>query len=122
MLDQFQPHATIAVSDMERAKAWYADKLGMTPTSEDLAGAWYDCGGGQFLLFSTPMAGTAKNTVMEWTVDDVMSEVASLKSKGVTFDTFEMEGITWDNGVASMGEHKGAWFKDSEGNVLAIGD
>ena len=68
------------------------------------------------------MAGTAKNTVMEWTVDDVVSEVANLTSKGVTFDTFEMEGITWDNGVASMGEHKGAWFKDSEGNVLAIGD
>jgi catechol 2,3-dioxygenase-like lactoylglutathione lyase family enzyme len=122
MLDQFQPHATIAVSDIERAKGWYADKLGMTPTSEDAVGAWYDCGGGQFLLFPTPMAGTAKNTVMEWTVDDVMSEVASLTSKGVIFDTFEMEGITWDNGVASMGEHKGAWFKDSEGNVLAIGD
>jgi len=52
----------------------------------------------------------------------VVSEVANLTSKGVTFDTFEMEGITWDNGVASMGEHKGAWFKDSEGNVLAIGD
>jgi catechol 2,3-dioxygenase-like lactoylglutathione lyase family enzyme len=122
MLDQFQPHATIAVSDLERAKGWYADKLGMTPTSEDMVGAWYDCGSGQFLLFPTPMAGTAKNTVMEWTVDDVVSEVANLTSKGVMFDTFEMEGITWDNGVASMGEHKGAWFKDSEGNVLAIGD
>ena len=122
MLDQFQPHATIAVSDLERAKGWYADKLGMKPTSEDMVGAWYDCAGGQFLLFPTPMAGTAKNTVMEWTVDDVVSEVATLTSKGVTFDTFEMEGITWDNGVASMGEHKGAWFKDSEGNVLAIGD
>jgi catechol 2,3-dioxygenase-like lactoylglutathione lyase family enzyme len=122
MLDQFQPHATIAVSDLERAKGWYADKLGMMPTSEDMVGAWYDCAGGQFLLFPTPMAGTAKNTVMEWTVDDVVGEVANLTSKGVTFDTFEMEGITWDNGVASMGEHKGAWFKDSEGNVLAIGD
>ncbi len=122
MLNQFQPHTTIAASDIERAKAWYADKLGMKPTSEDMVGAWYDCAGAQFLLFPTPMAGTAKNTVMEWTVDDVMGEVANLKSKGVTFDTFEMEGITWDNDVATMGEHKGAWFKDSEGNVLALGD
>ena len=77
--------------------------LGMKPTSEDMVGAWYDTDSSQSLLFPTPMAGTAKNTVMEWTVDDVVSEVANLTSKGVTFDTFEMEGITWDNGVASMG-------------------
>ena len=73
-----------------------------------------------FALFPTPYAGTAKNTVMEWTVDDVGKVVEDLKGRGVTFDTFEMEGISWDGEIATMGDHKGAWFKDSEGNVLAI--
>jgi catechol 2,3-dioxygenase-like lactoylglutathione lyase family enzyme len=120
MLDRYKPHTTIAVSDLERAKAWYADKLELDPVSEDIAGAWYDSGGVEFLLFSTPYAGTAQNTVMEWTVDDAMAVVDHLKSRGVVFDTFEMEGVTWEGDVATMGGHKSAWFKDSEGNILAI--
>ena len=120
MLDQFKAHTTLAVSDMERAKAWYGDKLGMNPTSEDVGGAWYESGGVTFSLFPTPFAGTAQNTVMEWTVDDVEKEVGELKGRGVTFDTFDMEGVEWRDDVAVMGGVKAAWFKDSEGNILAI--
>lgn len=120
MLDRYAPHTTIAVSDMERAKAWYAEKLDMKPVEEDEGGAWYECGGGKFALFPTPYAGTAQNTVMEWSVDDVRSVVDWLKGRGVTFDTFEMEGIEWDGDIATMGGTEGAWFKDSEGNTLAI--
>jgi catechol 2,3-dioxygenase-like lactoylglutathione lyase family enzyme len=120
MLDQFQPHATIAVSDLERAKTWYRDKLGLEPTSEDMGGLYYEYAGGRFALFPTPFAGTAKNTVMEWTVDDVEKIVGELKARGVTFDTFEMEGIGWNGEIATMGGHKGAWFRDSEGNTLAL--
>ena len=85
-----------------------------------MGGAGYECAGTTVALFPTPYAGTAKNTVMEWTVDDVGKVVEDLKGRGVTFDTFEMEGISWDGEIATMGDHKGAWFKDSEGNVLAI--
>jgi len=120
MLDRFQPHTTIAVSDIERAKAWYAEKLDMKPVEEDMGGAWYDCAGGRFALFPSEYAGTAKNTVMEWTVDDAEAVVAWLKDRDVTFETFEMEGVTWRGDVAEMGGHKGAWFKDSEGNILAV--
>ena len=120
MLDQFSPRTTLAVTDLERAKDWYADKLGLRPTSEFLSGLTYECGGGSFALFPTPYAGTAQNTVMEWAVDDIESEVAELKSRGVTFDTFEMEGVEWSSEIATMAGHKGAWFKDSEGNILAI--
>ncbi len=120
MLDQFQPHATLAVSDMERAKAWYAEKLDLKPTEEDQGGAWYECAGTNFLLFPTPYAGSAKNTVMEWTVDDVDKVAQDMKGRGVSFDTFEMEGVEWNGEIAVMGEHKAAWFKDSEGNILAI--
>ena len=122
MLDQFKPHATLAVSDMERAKAWYAEKLGLKPVAEDMVGATYETGGTQFMLFPTSYAGTAKNTVMEWTVDDVAKTAEHLKDQGVVFDTFEMEGVTWEGDVALMGGRKGAWFKDSEGNILAIGE
>ena len=120
MLDQFPAHTTIAVADLERAKTWYSEKLDLRPTEEDPGGTWYETGGSTFSLFPTPFAGTAKNTVMEWTVDDVDKVVTELKGRGVAFDTFEMEGITWEGEVASMGEHKAAWFKDSEGNILAI--
>lgn len=57
---------------------------------------------------------------MEWTVDDVEEEVTELKGRGVSFDTFEMEGIEWSGDIATMGDSKAAWFKDSEGNILAI--
>jgi hypothetical protein len=80
----------------------------------------YETGGGRFALFPTPYAGTAQNTVMEWTVDDAVAVVEYLKGRGVVFDTFEMEGVVWDGDVASMGGRKGAWFKDSEGNILAL--
>lgn len=120
MLDQFQPHTTVAVADLERAKTWYREKLGLEPTAEDVGGAWFECSGGKFLLFPTPFAGTAQNTVMEWTVDDVVKVVGGLRSRGVAFDTFEMEGVDWDGDIAMMGSHKGAWFKDSEGNILAL--
>jgi catechol 2,3-dioxygenase-like lactoylglutathione lyase family enzyme len=120
MLDQYAPHTTLPVSDMERAKTWYAEKLGLKPVSEDPGGSWYESGGVSFALFPTSHAGTARNTAMEWSVDDVRKVVDHLKEQGVVFETFEMEGIEWDGEIASMGGYEGAWFKDSEGNTLAI--
>jgi catechol 2,3-dioxygenase-like lactoylglutathione lyase family enzyme len=120
MLSDFPPHATIPVADVERAKAWYRDKLRITPAEEDPGGSWYRSGGVTFALFPTPYAGTAQNTCMEWTVEDVAAEVEELKGRGVRFDHYDMPGVEWDGDVAIMGDYKGAWFKDSEGNILAI--
>ena len=120
MLENYPPHATLPVSDMERAKAWYREKLGLTPKEEGEGGAYYEAGGSRFALFATPYAGTAKNTQMEWSVDDVRAEMAELRKRGVTFDTFEMDGVEWDDGLATMGDYLGAWFKDSEGNTIAL--
>lgn len=120
LLDRFPPHATLPVSDLERAKAWYRDKLGLVPKEEDPGGLYYETGGGMFALFPTPFAGTAKNTAMEWSVDDVSAVVADLKGRGVTFDHYDMPGVEWDGDVAVMGGYKGAWFKDSEGNILSL--
>jgi catechol 2,3-dioxygenase-like lactoylglutathione lyase family enzyme len=122
ILQDCEAHATLPVSDMNRAMTWYREKLGLTPKEEDANGAYYETGGARWALFPTPYAGTAKNTQMEWRVKDARAVVAELKSKGVTFETFEMEGIEWDGDVATMGGYRGAWFKDSEGNTLAIGE
>jgi catechol 2,3-dioxygenase-like lactoylglutathione lyase family enzyme len=120
VLDRYPPYAMLAVSDMDRAKAWYREKLGLVPKEEDPAGAWYEVAGGGFGLFPTPYAGTAKNTVMEWTVDDIEEVVEHLRSRGLTFERFDAPGIEWEGDIASMGTHRAVWFKDSEGNTLSV--
>ncbi len=122
ILQDCEAHATLPASDLERAKTWYREKLGLTPKEEDFMGAYYETGGTTWALFPTPYAGTAKNTQMEFRVPSVREAVQELKSRGVTFDTFEAEGIEWDGEIANMGGYPGAWFRDSEGNTIAIGE
>lgn len=112
---------TIAVADLDRAKAWYADKLDLHPSREDDGGAMYDVAGGQFMLFPTPAAGTAQNTVAGWMVDDVDLAAKQLRERGVDLLTFDADGIEWNDGIAQMptGE-KALWFTDSEGNTLGV--
>ena len=122
ILQECEAHATLPAADLERAKTWYREKLGLTPKEEDMGGAYYETGGTTWGLFPTPFAGTAKNTQMEFRVPSVRDAVDELKAKGVTFETFEAEGVTWDGDIATMGGYLGAWFKDSEGNTLALGE
>ena len=121
MLEKFTVHATLPCSDFDRAKAWYRERLGLTPASEDAGGAYYECGEGtSFGLFPTSYAGTAKNTQMEWSVPDIQAVVDELKASGVTFERFDMPGVEWNGDIATMGPFKGCWFKDSEANTLSI--
>ena len=115
--------ANIPAADLDRARAFYADKLGLEPTSE-IAGEvlmYATEGGTPFSVYRTDFAGTAGHTLAQWHVDDVDAEVRDLQAKGVTFETYDMPGAQWQDGVASMeGMGKAAWFKDSEGNILCI--
>jgi catechol 2,3-dioxygenase-like lactoylglutathione lyase family enzyme len=120
LLDRFPTHTTLPASDLERAKAWYRDKLEMVPKSEDEGGVYYESGGRTFALFPTPYAGTAKNTAMEWSVDDVEAVVAHLKELSVSFDHYDIPGVEWAGDIATMGPFKAAWFKDSEDNILSV--
>lgn len=120
MLGRYPPHATLPAADIDRARAWYAEKLDLNPTSEDAGGMWYESGGVLFAVFPTPHAGSATNTAMEWRVDDVAAVVEWLQGRGIEFETFEMEGFEWDGPIAKMGPARAAWFKDSEGNTLAV--
>ena len=115
--------ANIPASDLDRARAFYADKLGLTPSLEmgGVALIYKTAGGTTFSVYQTEFAGQAGHTIAQWHVDDVEEEVRTLKGKGVTFEHYDLPGVTWNDDVASLeGMGKAAWFKDSEGNVLCI--
>jgi catechol 2,3-dioxygenase-like lactoylglutathione lyase family enzyme len=105
---------------MNRAKQFYAEKLGMNPSDEMLSGLVYQCKDSWFLLF--PSAGTSTGTFTQagWSTDNIEAEVAELKSRGVIFEEYDLPNFKTVNSVATMGSNRGAWFKDSEGNLLGI--
>lgn len=116
---------TIPVADLARAVRWYKDKLGLEPTRQDQnMGAVYrlDDGTG-FLLYPTPTnAGKAPNTLMGFEVPDVVAETAALKKAGVVFENYDMPGLKTVDGIATFGNMHGAWFKDADGNIIALSD
>lgn len=113
---------TLPASDLERAKAWYADKLGLHPVEEEeMAGAWYETGGSRFLVYPSQFAGTNKATAASMVVDDFAAAVARLRERGVTFQEFEFEDFKTVDGVIELPDgRKGSWVFDSEGNILNI--
>jgi catechol 2,3-dioxygenase-like lactoylglutathione lyase family enzyme len=115
--------AMLAASDLDRAKAWYADKLGLEPVHE-FEDVLFTCesGNSQFSVYKTDFAGTAKNTVAIWRVKDVASDVAQLRDRGVVFEEYDMgeDGKTINGIMRNPDGEVVAWFKDSEGNVLAL--
>lgn len=121
MLANYPIHAVLPATDLERAKRFYAEKLGLTPEREDLGGLFYRCGAEtRFLLYPSQGASSGLHTQIGWTVDDIEAEVADLKARGVVFEEYDTPHLKTVNGVATIGPTKAAWFKDSEGNFLAL--
>ena len=111
----------IPVADMARARKFYEGKLGLKPREEYAGGVIYECGNGSWVfMYPSAGAGTSKASTAFWAVDDVAAEVADLKAKGVVFEEYNMPGIKTVNSIATGGGAKTAWFKDSEGNILAV--
>ena len=111
----------IPVADVARARQFYEEKIGLTPKEKYAGGLIYECDGGSWVfMYPSAGAGTSKASTAFWAVDDVVTEVAELKSRGVVFEEYDMPGIKTVNGIASGGGAKTAWFKDTEGNILAI--
>jgi catechol 2,3-dioxygenase-like lactoylglutathione lyase family enzyme len=123
MLTNATVTANMPAADLDRARSFYADKLGLEPVSE-LAGEvlqYRTAGGSSFSVYRTDYAGTAGHTLAQWHVADVEQEVRDLQAKGVRFETYDMPGVRWEGAVAVMeGMGKAAWFTDSEGNILCI--
>jgi predicted enzyme related to lactoylglutathione lyase len=121
MLREHPIHATIPATDLERARAFYADKLGLTPTREDPADLVYETpGGAWFRLYRTPYAGAAQHTIAGWEVEDLEAEVAELKARGAAFQEYHSGQLQTVDGIATIQGGRVAWFKDSEGNILGL--
>jgi catechol 2,3-dioxygenase-like lactoylglutathione lyase family enzyme len=122
MLGEFPMSARIAASDIARAKAWYRDKLGLTPQKEEMGGTalWYRSGQTWFFLYQTESAGTANNTVGGWEVSGIEAVMDDLRSRGVVFEDYDFGEMKTVNGLLSAGDYKACWFKDCEGNVMEL--
>ncbi|WP_445155097.1 VOC family protein [Arthrobacter sp. Hor0625] len=122
MLNNASIMAVLPAKDIDRAKAFYRDKLGVEPSESMEEGTvMYTCGQGtRFLLYQTDNAGTAKNTQMGWETTDLEGEMAELRGRGVVFEDYDFPGLKTENGVATADWGKAAWFLDSEGNIINI--
>lgn len=123
MLKDLDVMPVLPAKDINRARDFYRDKLGLEPaTTVDEDNLVYRCGNGSgFLLYRTDNAGTAKNTQMGWATSDVEREVEELRGRGVVFEEYDFPGLKTENGIATLPDlGKAAWFLDSEGNILNI--
>jgi catechol 2,3-dioxygenase-like lactoylglutathione lyase family enzyme len=121
MLQQSPMFAYLPAIDVKRARQFYEQKLGFRPAREVGGGVVYECAGRTAcFLYPTPNAGTSLASQAFWQVEDVEREVAELRSKGVVFEEYDTPGMKTKNGIAAGGGAKAAWFKDTEGNILAI--
>jgi catechol 2,3-dioxygenase-like lactoylglutathione lyase family enzyme len=120
-LSQFPISARAAAIDLERARHWYAAKLGIEPEHEDPGGVWYRFGGETWLyLYATPAAGTARNTIAGWEVKGIETVMAGLRERGVVFEEYDLGDVPMVDGLADFGGARAAWFKDSEGNTYEL--
>ena len=117
MLADSRVSAVLPVVDLERARKFYEEKLGLR-AGDAPGGVMFECGhGSQLVLYHRDSSTKADHTAAGWEVDDVEKVVKDLREKGVVFEQYEM---TDERGIATMGGVKGAWFKDSEGNILSV--
>jgi predicted enzyme related to lactoylglutathione lyase len=121
MLQNSPLYAYIPAKDVARARQFYENTLGLKPKEEYAGGVIYEFRKGTAcFLYPTPNAGTSRASQAFWQVDDVEQEVAELKARGVVFEEYDMPGVKVRNSIATGGGAKTAWFKDSEGNILAV--
>ena len=111
----------IPATDVARARKFYEEKVGLVPKQEIAGGVVYECGKGSWIfLYQSAGAGTSKASQAFWQLEDVEAEVTALRAKGVVFEEYDLPGLKTVNGIASGGGTRAAWFKDSEGNIMAL--
>jgi catechol 2,3-dioxygenase-like lactoylglutathione lyase family enzyme len=121
----------IPVQDLDRARRFYAEMLGLEPSEERPGGLLYRCAGGEFALFDSAGGSAGTFTQMAWDVDDIEATVAEMKARGVVFEEVDLPGLRTVDGIAEVSGNypskggkgeRAAWFRDSEGNMLGIGE
>jgi catechol 2,3-dioxygenase-like lactoylglutathione lyase family enzyme len=129
MLKNGRVATRLPAQDLERARAFYAEKLGLEPVEAREGGLRYVCAGGEFALFESAGVASGEHTQMGWEVEDIEATVRELRARGVVFEEYDFPGLKTVDGIADIegnypskgtGE-RGAWFRDSEGNMLGVG-
>ena len=130
MWDNARVASRLPAQDLDRARAFYRDKLGLEPAEERPGGLLYVLGGTEFALFESGGASSGTFTQMGFYVDDIEAVVAELRRRGVELEKVEMPGLTVRDGIADIegnypskgsGE-RAVWLRDSEGNMIGIGE
>ena len=110
---------TLPAGDLNRARAFYRDVLGLEPDEVSETGSLrYSAGDTGFMLFASAGEPSGTHTQMAFQVDDIEAAAAELRANGVVFE--DVEGLEQVDGIAGLGGTRGGWFKDSEGNMLAV--
>lgn len=114
-------YTVLPAQDLERARGFYHDKLGMEPDGTLDGMLMYRVGpAGRFALYETSNAGTAQNTQMCLISDDLAADMARLRDAGLAFEEYDFPGMKTVDGVLDSGESRTAWFRDSEGNFVCL--
>jgi catechol 2,3-dioxygenase-like lactoylglutathione lyase family enzyme len=120
-LAQAAVHTSLPANDLDRAREFYEEKLGLRPEHEHASALVYEVGGAtRFSVFAISSQVRAGHTQMGFTVPDVQAAVANLRERGVVFEEYDEPGLRTVDGVASINGHDAAWFKDSEGNFIEL--
>ena len=118
MLSNAPIYPYIPVKDLERARRFYEEKLGLAPGKDEDGGITYRCGDTPIFMYVSEGAGTSQASQAFWSVADVPAEVAELKRRGVVFEEYDRPGLKTVDGM--LPDRSAAWFRDSEGNIMAI--
>lgn len=130
MLQAGRVATRLPVQDMDRARAFYADRLGLEPSEERRGGLLYRCAGGEFALFQSAGGPSGTHTQMAFDVDDLDAVVAALRERGAVFEEYDLPGLPTVDGITEVEGHypskggvgeRAVWIRDSEGNLLGIG-
>jgi len=122
MLEQNDALATIAVKNLETARKFYEGTLGLSPAhTEGAEAVTYNSGSSQLLVYRSQYAGTNKATAVTWQIgDDIEEAVQTLKARGVIFEHYDLPDLARKGDVHVGRAMKAAWFKDPDGNILAL--
>jgi catechol 2,3-dioxygenase-like lactoylglutathione lyase family enzyme len=126
MIANSRPEPVIPVSDLDQAAAFYGETLGLKELQRYEAPAAnpmirYELGDSSLMVYKSVGAGQSRHTLVGFIVDDIESAVADLRERGVAFEEYDLGDIKTENGIATIGDDKAAWFRDPDGNILGVG-
>jgi catechol 2,3-dioxygenase-like lactoylglutathione lyase family enzyme len=121
--------ARLPAQDLERARSFYRDRLGLEPAEERPGGLRYVLGNSEFAIFASAGAASGDFTQLAIYVDDIEATVAALRERGIELESFDVPGLKTTDGIATVDDNypskgsgeRAAWLLDSEGNMIAIG-